>query len=94
MARIFISTVEGFMNTPFDSKLNFLEIFHDFKQSSCSFSKYYRCRLQSFVEHSCTEQITLPSSEFLRWKLAAYDESRTFPSNYDFWEGIYKANAA
>lgn len=82
------------MNTPFDSKLNFLEIFHDFKQSGCSFSKYYRCRLQSFVERSGTEQITLPSSEFLRWKLAAYDESRTFPSNYDFWEGIYKAYAA
>ena len=71
------------MNTPFDSKLNFLEIFYDFKQSGCSFSKYYRCRLQSFVERSGTEQITLPSSEFLRWKLAAYDESRTFPSNYD-----------
>ena len=58
------------MNTPFNSKFNFLEIFHDFKQSSCSFSKYYRCRLQSFVERSGTEQITLPSSEFLRWKLA------------------------
>ena len=82
------------MNTPFDSKLNFLEIFYDFKQSGCSFSKYYRCRLQSFVERSGTKQITLPSSEFLRWKLVAYDESRTFPSNYDFWEGIYKANAA
>lgn len=82
------------MNTPFNSELNFLEIFHDFKQSGCSFSKYYRSRLQSFVERSGTKQITLPSSEFLRWKLAAYDESRTFPSNYDFWEGIYKAYAA
>ena len=82
------------MNTPFNSKLNFLEIFHDFKQSGCSFSKYYRSRLQSFVERSGTKQITLPSSEFLRWKLAVYDESRTFPSNYDFWEGIYKAYAA
>ena len=82
------------MNTPFNSELNFLEIFHDFKQSGCSFSKYYRSRLQSFVERSGTKQITLPSSEFLRWKLAVYDESRTFPSNYDFWEGIYKAYAA